>query len=67
MNRIFLRPVEVAAKYPMLPVGRLAELRCRGEGPVYLKSGSARSSRIYYEDTNIEAWVAAHTVVPEAA
>lgn len=67
MDRIFLRPAEVADSYPLLSVARLAEMRWRGEGPPYIKTGSARSSRVFYRASDIEEWLAAHTVVPEAA
>ena len=51
------------AKLLRLNTQTLASWRCKGRGPVYLKSGRA----VFYRRSDISAWLAQQIVRPSAA
>lgn len=58
----FLTPFQVAAQYPGITVQTLANWRWAGTGPDYIKTTPARSGRIKYRRSAIDAWLDANTV-----
>ena len=57
-----LRPPE-AAKYLGLAESTLAKLRMGRDGPVFHKLGRA----VVYDRDDLDAWLVAHRIEPEAA
>ena len=55
-----LSETEVCDRYRFLTPAKLRIMRCRGKGPVYLKFGKARNSRVFYKSADVEAWIAEH-------
>ena len=52
-----LREKEVSRVYPVLDVKRLQNWRARGEGPPYIKMGTARQSPVYYRQVILDRWL----------
>lgn len=51
------------AEHRHISEGALAQERFAGTGPRYVKLGR----RVYYRASDLEAWLAEHTVMPEAS
>ena len=47
---------EVAERWPVLSLVRLRNMRCKGNGPRFIKFGESRNSRIFYKVADIETW-----------
>ncbi len=58
----FLRTEQVSARFG-IPIRTLEDWRRRGRGPRYIRAGRS----ILYRVRDVEAWLAARTVDPEAA
>ena len=51
---------QVAERWEFLNVIKLRNMRTRNQGPVFLKFGKSRNSRIYYRIADIESWIIRH-------
>ena len=51
---------QVAERWEFLNVIKLRNMRARNQGPVFLKFGKSRNSRIYYRIADIESWIIRH-------
>lgn len=59
MSRVrHLTPAELAERLGCAPA-TLAEWRCRGIGPRFLKFGMSKQARVRYSEADVEAWEAA--------
>ncbi|MEU8524838.1 helix-turn-helix domain-containing protein [Streptomyces sp. NPDC048629] len=61
MNDELLTPADVEERYPFTQ-HTLANWRWSGLGPAYIKTSPARSGRVLYRRSAIEAWLTAQTV-----
>ncbi|MFE5793553.1 helix-turn-helix transcriptional regulator [Streptomyces sp. NPDC056503] len=61
-----MTPAEVQSEYG-IAVQTLANYRCQGVGPSYVKKTPGRGGRVVYRRAAIEAWLDARTVPTEAA
>lgn len=61
MSDELLTPPQVESEY-RLPRQTLANWRWSGMGPAYIKTSPARSGRVVYRRSAIEAWLEAQTV-----
>ena len=48
---------KIAERYGFLDVVKLRNMRTRGAGPRFLKMGPHRNSRVYYKNSDIDAWI----------
>ena len=51
---------QVAERWEFLNVIKLRNMRTRNQGPVFLKFGKSRNSRVYYRIADIESWIIRH-------
>ncbi|MGW4997473.1 helix-turn-helix transcriptional regulator [Streptomyces hydrogenans] len=61
MNEKLLPPAQVEARYGIAQQ-TLANWRWSGIGPAYIKTSPARSGRVLYRPSAIEAWLQAQTI-----
>ena len=51
---------QVAERWEFLTVIKLRNMRSRSQGPIFLKFGKSRNSRIFYRIADIESWIVRH-------
>ncbi|MBP7704135.1 MAG: helix-turn-helix domain-containing protein [Caulobacter sp.] len=59
MKARHLTPAELSERL-CTSVATLAEWRCKGKGPRFLKFGTSKQARVRYPEAEVEAWEAAN-------
>ena len=55
-----LNEFEVCDRWKFLTPAKLRNMRPRRQGPLYLKFGAAKTSRVYYRVGDVEKWIVKH-------